>query len=159
MDYASYDTLEELLRDGGATEFWAIVPEIPVTLSRQELLDWSGPGWIGEYQAALTAFKRLVGAADNYDDVMAQVAEIQKAMNPPEQSQEPDDQEPDDQEPDEEPAPGPGEAAAAMAQAITVPAIEALREQYPQVAARFTAEQIRAAAMTATTAAVSGTGQ
>jgi hypothetical protein len=148
MDYASYDTLEELLMDGGATEFWAIVPEIPVTLTRQELLDWSEPSWSGEYQEALAAFKRLVGAADNYDNAMARVAELKKAMAPAERGQ----------EPDEEPAPEPAEAAAAMAQAITVRAIEALRAQYPEVAARFTAEQIRAAAMTATAAAVSGTG-
>ena len=153
MDYASYNTLEELLMDGGATEFWAIVPEIPVTLSRQELLDWSEPGWSGEYQAALAAFKRLVGAADNYDNAMARVAELKKAMAPTEQGQAPD------AEPAQEPAPEPAEAAAAMAQAITVRAIEALRAQYPEVAARFTAEQIRAAAMTATAAAVSGTGQ
>jgi hypothetical protein len=144
MDYGVYQSLEELLSDGTATEFRAIVPEIPVALSREQLLDWPGPGWGGDHEAALAAFKRLVGAAD-YELAMTQVAALQQAAGPVGHGQ----------AQSQDPAPEPGAAAAEVGRAITAAAIEALRDQYPEVAARFTAEQIRAAALAATSAALS----
>lgn len=149
MGYESYGTLEELLEDSDATEFRAMLPEIPVTLSQQELLDWAGPGWSSEYTEALDTFKRLAGAAADYDAAMALVRELQEeTAGSAEQAL----------QPDQEQALEPAEAVAEVTQAITVPAIQALQEQYPDVAARFTPEQIQAAAMAATAAAVNEPG-
>lgn len=149
MDYGSYATLDDLLQDGGATEFRAIVPEIDVTLSKQQLLDWDGPSWGGEYQSALTVFKGLVDSETDYDAAMARVRALQETMRLAEQ----------DQEQDQEPVPEPGEAAAEVARDITVAAIERLQEQYPDVAARFTPEQLQAAALKATAAVASEAAQ
>lgn len=150
MGYESYETLEELLEDSDATEFRAMVPEIPVTLSQQELQDWAGPGWSSEYQEALDAFKRLAGSATDYEAAMAQVKELQEeAAGAAEQ----------DTQPGQEQVLEPAEAVAEVTQAIAVPAIQALQEQYPEVAARFTPEQIQAAALAATAAAVNEPGR
>ena len=158
MGYQNYGTIEELLEDSDATEFRAIVPEIPVTLSREELLEWAGPGWSGEYQEALDTFKRLAGAASDYDTVMARVCELQAAAQQARQRDQERTSQPGQHAPDQEQAPEPTQAVAEVTQAITVPAIEALREQYPDVAARFTPEQIQAAATAAAAASVNEPG-
>lgn len=149
MEYGSYASLEELLRDEGASEFRAIACEIPVTLTKQALSEWSGPGWSGEYQSAFAAFKKLVESETDYDSAMAQVKGLQQKLRSGDHVQ--------DQA--QEPVPEPAEAAAEVMRAITVAAIERLREQYPDVAAKFTPEQIQAAAMNATAAAVNQAGQ
>jgi mannose-6-phosphate isomerase class I len=162
MGYESYETIEELLEDSDATEFRAIVPDIPVTLSRQELLDWDEPGWSSEYQEALEAFKTLAGSAADYDGAMARVKELQEELaDSAEETPQPDQEQVPQPGPEQvaERVPEPAEAVAEVAQAITVPAIQSLQEQYPDVAARFTPEQIQAAAMAATTAVVSEPGR
>jgi hypothetical protein len=52
MEYGRYATLDDLLRDGDAVEFRAIVCEIPVTLSKEALFFpkrrcWSGASLVG----------------------------------------------------------------------------------------------------------------
>lgn len=156
MEYSGYATLDDLLRDERATEFRAIVREIPVTLTKQVLLEWSEPGWSGEYQSALTAFKGLVDLETDYDAAMAQVRSLQQTMSPAEQVEQTQEQA---QEQAHEPVSEPGEAAAEVMRTITVAAIERLQQQYPDVAARFTPEQIQAAALNATATAVSQVGE
>jgi hypothetical protein len=116
-------------------------------------LEWGEPSWSDEYQSALTAFKALVDSETDYDAAIAQVRGLQEAMWPTEHAQE---HAPGQAE---EPVPEPGEAVAEVMRVIAVAAIERLREQHPDVAARFTPEQIRAAALNATTTAVLQAGQ
>jgi len=157
MDYESYESLDELLEDSDAAEFRDLLPEIPVPMSRDELAAWDGPSWGSEYQDALDAFKRLMRAAPDYGAAMLRVGELQDELASA--ADQAPDQTPDQTpEEDQEPVLPPAEAVAEVTEAITVPAIQALQDQFPDVVARFTPEQIRAAAMAATAAAVHESG-
>lgn len=170
MNYEDYASLDELLKDSSASEFLDVLADIPVTLPKSEFASWvtsqAIPSWDLEYKPVLTALLRLVEAEADYGLAMTEIKRYADALAPALEEEEDDDDLESDDTPgednedneDDEEVPPPGDAATEVAKEITIPAIEALRAQYPDVAARFTAEEIAAAAMRATTAATVGEG-
>jgi hypothetical protein len=158
VSYESYATLEELLTDEGATEFRAKVLDIPANMPSEGLFDWAEreapSSWGHKYEPALTAFVRLVSAEPDYDLAMAQVRSLQGTIAAAGPVSEPAGRD----EPGEraEPVPEPADAVTEVTLAITIPAIDLLKDQYPDAVTRFSPEQLAAAAVEVTIEVLAG---
>jgi hypothetical protein len=162
MDYESLTTLDQLLNDSSATEFHDEVNSIPVDKSETDFYAWIDsealPNWGSDYVPMLTALRRLVAAELSFSGAMTEIGALQDTEEPEEDEAEDIQEEPpadEAAEDEEEQVEEPGEAAKKVVEDITAPIIAQFQAEYPEIAARLTPEQLSAAAIKATAAAVS----